>query len=213
MFESVLSDDAKATLALLNKSGLVRDAYLAGGSALALHFGHRYSIDFDFFSPLAFDPIKLSKSLSGIGSFAEEVVKGTSLIGTFQGIKMSYFQYDYLLIDKTKPFLGIAVAHPHDIAAMKLVAITDRGTKKDFIDLYELTHQGIPFDEMFRLYDRKYKLFEANRFTLIKALSYLDEADTDAMPEMIRPISWEEVKKFFTSEAMRLAKKYLEEYP
>ena len=122
---------------------------------------------------------------------------------------MSYFQYDYPLIEPTQQFLDISVAHSYDIAAMKLVAITDRGTKKDFVDLYELVHQGISFDNMFGLYDRKYKLFEANRFTLIKALSYLDEADADVMPQMIRSISWEEVKKFFTTEAMRLAKVYL----
>ena len=210
MFGTVLPGDAQAALAALGKSGLVSDAYLAGGSALALHFGHRYSIDFDFFSPQSFDPKKLSARLSALGSFTEEVAKGISLIGVFRGVKMSYFQYDYPLIAQTTQYLGVSVAHPHDIAAMKLVAITDRGTRKDFVDLYELVHNGVSFVDMFRFYDTKYKLFQTNRFTLMKALTYFDEADADTMPQMIRSIRWEEVKQFFQTESMQLAKKYLE---
>ena len=67
MFESTLSGAAQATLALLGKSGLVKDGYLAGGSALALHFGHRYSQDFDFFSQKNFDPRLFSQNLKKTG--------------------------------------------------------------------------------------------------------------------------------------------------
>lgn len=210
MFGAVLSGDAEATLAILGKSGLVNDAYLAGGSALALHFGHRYSIDFDFFSLQSFDPKILSARLSELGSFTEEVAKGISLIGVFRGVRMSYFQYNYSLIAPTSQYMGISIAHSNDIAAMKLVAISDRATKKDFVDLYELVHQGVSFDNMFKFYDEKYKVFEANRFTLMKALTYFDEADQEDMPEMIRRVTWEEVKAFIANESMRLAKKYLE---
>ncbi len=213
MFNTVLSHDAQATLAILGQSGLVDHAYLAGGSALALHFDHRYSIDFDFFSPEPFDPKKLSASLAAIGPFVEEAAKGITLIGEFRGTKMSYFRYEYPLLEQTTPFLGVSVAHAYDIAAMKLVAITDRGTRKDYVDLYELVHQGISMEDMFDLYDRKYRLFDANRYTIIKSLTYFDEADATKMPTMIRAVSWDEVKKFFTAEAMRLAKRYLEEIP
>ena len=58
--------------------------YLAGGTALALWFGHRESIDFDFFSPVVFDPVKLSQKLSSVGSFTVEFAKGISLIGEFK---------------------------------------------------------------------------------------------------------------------------------
>src|SRR3989338_6755933 len=149
MFGSVLSDSAQTALALLGESGLVAKAYLAGGSALALHFGHRYSLDFDFFTPDSFDPLKLSKKLQRIGKFEETLAKGISLIGMFQSVKFSYFQYEYPLIFPTTKFLEVNLANPKDIAAMKLVAIMDRGTKRDFIDLYELTKQGISLEKMF----------------------------------------------------------------
>lgn len=209
MFKSTLPETAQTALAVLGKSGLVAKAYLAGGSALALHFGHRKSYDFDFFSRESFDPQKLSKKLQKAGDFTQELAKGISLIGTFNGVKFSYFQYEYPLIAPLVKFLNVTIADPRDIAAMKLTAIMDRGTKRDFIDLYEMTKQGMPVEALFDYYDQKYHFLNTNRFSLIKALQYFDEADESDMPQMIKKIGWSEVKAFFASESIRLAHKYL----
>lgn len=210
MFAHVLSETAQAALALLGKSGLLKDAYLAGGSALALHFGHRLSVDFDFFTAKQFDPHALSRQLSAKGRFEEELAKGISLIGKFEAVKFSCFEYNYPLIATPSTFLNVTIAHPHDIAAMKLVAICDRGTKRDYIDLYMLTKQGISLDDMCIYYDKKYHKLKQNIYTLLKALIYFDEADNTEMPQILKPVSWDEVKRFFTAESLRLAKKYLE---
>lgn len=210
MFAGTLFDAAKTALALLGKSGLVDDGYLAGGSALALQLGHRYSFDFDFFSPIPFDPIKLSKALKSIGTFRQTVARGISLIGEFEGVKYSYFQYDYPLITSTHQFLNVAIADVKDIAPMKLTAIMDRGTKRDFIDIYALIHTSMAIKDMFSLYDQKYNMLDANRWSLIKALSYFDDAEKDDMPRMIdASITWEKVKTFLADESMRLAREIL----
>lgn len=211
MFGTVLPNAAQDTLAVLGRSGLVDKAYLAGGTALALHLGHRESIDFDFFTRNTFDPIKLSKQLSEIGLFTQTFAKGISLIGEFNGVKMSYFQYDYPLLENTTFFEGVAIAHMHDIAAMKLVAICDRSTKKDYVDLYTLVHHGLSLDAMFELYEKKYQKFESNKFTIIKSLTYFDEAQNDSMPKMFTPLSWDTVQSFLVAESMRLGKKYIME--
>lgn len=211
MFAAVLSDDAQNALALLGTSGVVKRAYLAGGSALALHYGHRHSEDFDFFTPTPFDPKILEKTLQSMGHFTASFAQGISLIGEFDAVKMSYFQYDYPLIAPTMLFSGVALADPVDIAAMKLSAIMDRGTKRDFVDVYELVRHGISFDTMFSAYDQKYRAFEANMFSLMRALQYFDDAETTNMPDMITPLSWGEVKEFFNREVVRLAKKYFED--
>jgi hypothetical protein len=209
MFGTTLSGDAKTALAILAKSGLVGDGYLAGGSSLALHFGHRYSLDFDFFSQKTFDPHKLAHDLKKIGQFKQTIAKGISLIGEFNKIKFSYFQYNYPLIGKLSSFLGINIASVDDIAAMKIVALMDRGTKRDFVDLYEIIRRGKSLEDILKLYDKKYKTLEENMFSIIKSLQYFDDAQDTDMPKMIASVSWEKAKEFFTSESMRLAHKYI----
>jgi len=49
MFDKVITERTKSTLALLGKEEILKKCYLAGGTAMALQFGHRLSFDLDFF--------------------------------------------------------------------------------------------------------------------------------------------------------------------
>lgn len=209
MFPGTLFIGAQNTLALLGKQNFLKQAYLAGGSALALQFGHRRSIDFDFFSESEFESKSVNANLKKIGIYKEENETPKTMVGLFNQTKFSLFHYPYSLIVPTIPYLGVSLAGPEDIAAMKLVAITDRGTKKDYIDLFMLSHKKFSIEEMLQLYDRKYHLLNTNLFTLIKSLQYFETADTADMPEMIEEVDWEEVKEFFRREVVKLADKYL----
>lgn len=210
MFTSTLSQAAQDALAILGASSTLDFAYLAGGSALALQFGHRQSYDFDFFAPNEFDSLLLSSQLKKLGKFIQTSIDPKTLLGTFNSIKFSCFYYPYNNIQPTTRLWNIHIAHIQDIAAMKLVAITDRGTKRDFIDLYEYIKKGFSLEDMFAWYDQKYHILSENIFTLLKALAYFDQAEYQQMPKMLTPVSWEEVKAFFTQESLRLGKKYLE---
>lgn len=92
---------------------------------------------------------------------------------------------------------------------MKLSAIMDRGTKKDFIDLFFLTKKGISIEKAFRYYDEKYKAFANNVYSLMTSLSYFIDAEKTDMPKMIEKVDWDEVKEFFRRETVRLAEKYI----
>ena len=93
MFENALVKGAKDTLALLGKSGILKDAYLAGGTAVALQLGHRISVDFDFFTTQEFVPKIFSSELSKLGSFDEEQADKGTVTGVFKGVKFSLFIY------------------------------------------------------------------------------------------------------------------------
>src|SRR3989339_904244 len=209
MFPGTLSRHAQDTLALLGKQDFLKISYLAGGSSLALQIGHRRSIDFDFFTNKEFGSIEIKKKLQLIGKYEVKNETPKTMVGEFNKVKFSLFYYSYQLVDKTTNFIGINLASIKDIAAMKLAAITDRGTKKDYIDLYFLAKNKFTFEKMFTFYKKKYKIFESNKLTLLKALQYFEDADGSDMPEMIEKINWEEVKKFFRKETIRLAEKYI----
>lgn len=91
---------------------------------------------------------------------------------------------------------------------MKLAAITGRGTKKDYIDLYFLAKK-YTFEDMFSFYEMKFQMLNANLITILKSMSYFYDADESEMPIMIDKVSWSTVKDFFTGEVKRLSKIYL----
>lgn len=211
MFRAVLSKNAHDALVLLGKTKILPEkTFLAGGTALALQIGHRRSEDFDFFTPTSFKSEDLMTKLNKIGNFVltEKQFKDT-LLGLFNGVKFSIFLYPYPLIDKPIDYLGIKLTSLKDIAAMKLAAIMDRGTKRDFIDLYFLTKNNISLDEMFVFYDEKFKALESNLYSLLKSLTYFDDAEKSDMPEMLKKVSWKEVKEFLKKEVVRVTKKWI----
>lgn len=210
MFPETLPRLAQKTLALLDRNKILPEGvYLAGGSALALQIGHRRSVDFDFFTPFLFEIQTVKEKIKNTGLFQEEQETYQTLLGKFNQIKFSLFYYPYPLLKKTKQFSGINLASKEDIATMKLVAITSRGTKKDFIDLYFLAKNFFSLESMFDFYEKKYHRLKQNLLNLLKALQYFDDADESVMPKMIKKVNWYEVKDYFSKEVFRLAKKYL----
>jgi hypothetical protein len=209
MFTKTLSDDAQKSLAILGKGVLPKGTYMAGGSALALHFGHRLSVDFDFFTKIPFSAADLAKQLEKLGRFEPKTVLSDTLLGKFNGISYSHFYYNYPLIFPAHEFLGIQLADPKEIGAMKIAAVMDRGSKKDFIDLYFLSKKGISLEQCFENYNKKYKALSNNLYSIITSLSYFADAEASPMPIMLEKINWEEIKTFFEKEAVRLGKKYL----
>ena len=135
MFTKAISTETRTTLALLGKSNLLKEAYLAGGTALALHLGHRLSFDLDFFTAKEFNPLETARKLQGVLDLkVEKTTKGT-ILGIIKNIRFSLFLYQYKLLSPCKKFLGINISDIRDIAAMKIVAISERGVKRDFVDL------------------------------------------------------------------------------
>jgi len=92
-----------------------------------------------------------------------------------------------------------------DIAAMKIDAICNRGTKRDFIDLYFLI-QRFSLHKILKFYDKKYGKLANNFFHILRSLSYFADADPQESPKMLIPVSWEEIRKFFQTQVIKLTK-------
>lgn len=203
MFEQTLPGDTKSALALLGESKLLKNAYLAGGTALALHINHRISYDLDFFTPENFDVNLYIQKLGDLGLKLERQSEGT-ILGNIINTKFSLFYYKYPLIDQVDTYQNIDIVGLKDLAAMKINAISSRCTKRDFVDLYYLAKQ-FSLKEMFDFYDQKFGALAANQIHLFKSLCYFDDAENDPDPNMIKDeFDWKKIKEFFTREAKAL---------
>ncbi len=208
MFEETLVKSAKDNLALLGKSGLLEDAYLAGGTACALQLGHRISVDFDFFTNQKFIPKVFSAELLKLGPFKEEQADKGTVLGIFKGIRFSLFIYKYPLIFPAQKYLLLNIADVREIAAMEIDAIVSRGAKRDFVDIYFICKScGLPLAEILSFYNKKYAKLDVNLMHIQKSMIFFNDAESDEMPKMLVPCDWEEVKRFFEKEIKKMAVK------
>jgi len=208
MFEESLIKEARENLALLGQSGILKDSYLAGGTAAALQLGHRISFDLDFFTDKDFVPKVFSHELSRLGSFDEEQANKGTVIGIFQGIRFSLFVYKYPLISPTLKYQSINIADIRDIGAMKIDAVATRGTKRDFIDLYFICRSHYTLPELLNFYNIKYAALSSNLIHIQKSLVFFNDAEPEEMPKMLRDVEWKDVKKYFEGEVKKLVEKF-----
>jgi len=196
MHEETLS---KNTAIVLEKiAEIAKPFYLAGGTSLALQSGHRISIDLDFFMEDSFSTSLLVEKLKTIGKLKVEDQSERTINGSLDGVKISFFNYQYKLIFPTIAYKGINLADERDIAAMKIVAISDRGTKKDFVDLYVLLKK-YSLEKILKFFNEKYKDCNYNMIHISKSLTYFFDADKNPDPEMLIGYDWNEIKKYITT--------------
>lgn len=174
---------------------------LVGGTALALQYGHRESVDADLFGEQPLDTLDLAGILSGFGKV--KLLKKSKSIEVYSvdSIKVDFVYYRYPLLRPLVEQSGLRLASPEDIAAMKLSAIAGRGSKKDFIDLYLLL-KYFSLEEMMEFYLEKFP--DGSEFLVLKSLLYFDDAESEAAPKMFIEVSWEEIKQRIRDEAAKL---------
>lgn len=192
------------------------DCYLAGGTAAYIYFHHRLSIDLDFFSPRPFNSnsivVKFREKFEQVD--IELIEKDTVTIFLLsEKLKFSLFYFPYKLLLPVTAFnlgggLSVNLASPDDLEAMKALALAQRGSAKDFIDLfYLLKKSGHSFDDLSRLVRFKFGVDEKYDYNLKTSMVYFDDAEAELESIIMidktgefRPISeelWSEIKSFF----------------
>lgn len=198
---------AGSTLVLLKKiqqMPLFSQLRLVGGTALSLQLGHRLSIDLDFFGKfdVAFEEVESELLMAGFKIDPYNKSKNIKQLA-INDVKVDFVNYRYDWMDAAIEEDHIIMAGLKDIAAMKLSAITGRGTKKDFVDIYFLL-QHFSLQEMLNLYTTKYP--DGSLFPVMLSLCYFTDAETTPMPEMLIPVTWEEVKSKIRNEIEQFEK-------
>lgn len=195
MFEEILSPEAINVVESLSPHlGIF---YLAGGTGLALQLGHRRSDDLDFFSDRMFNTDSILAKISADKVFFTEV--GTVHCAV-KGVRLSFLYYQIPLIQPLLLWRGIRIAHFKDIAAEKIKTISQRGSKKDFVDLYTVLKLKISIKDACDLFKERFKELDINYHHVLKSLIFFEDAEKEPIPFMFltgEDWKWDTIKSFF----------------
>ena len=189
----VLSAAQHRVLARLGRAASQGGFYLAGGTALALRLGHRRSIDFDWFCTTPLDDVlRLARTLQDAAPLKVEGTERGTLHATVFKVRVSFMEYRYPLLRPTTAWAArVRLASLEDIACMKLSAVAQRGSRKDFVDLFALGRH-VPLARALRSFVKKYGTSEIGH--VLYGLSYFDDAEREPMPRMLKPWAWSDIK-------------------
>lgn len=191
-FQTVLPDTLEL-LKRLMREPLFSSLRLVGGTALALQYGHRRSIDLDMFGLLEPDTEKVTAALASMGEVTVGACSDRIKNYRINSIKVDlidYSRYEWLEAPIVED--DIRLASPKDIAAMKVNAIEGRGSRKDFVDMYFLL-QHYTLDEIIGFYKLKYP--EHSEYRAMLSLTYFEDAEAQPMPQMFDGTQWETMKR------------------
>ncbi|MCC5789883.1 MAG: nucleotidyl transferase AbiEii/AbiGii toxin family protein [Opitutales bacterium] len=165
--------------------------YLVGGTALALRFGHRTSIDLDLFTHQSFEASRLLEDLQKTFSLSEVSVRENTVTGKTDGIKVDFMAHRYPLIANPEDQQDVRMVSLEDSAAMKLNAVANRGSKKDFWDICELLRH-FSKEQLLGFYEQKYP--HRNTWMVEKSLTYFEDADPEPDPIDLTGRIWQDIK-------------------
>lgn len=165
---------------------------LYGGTALALHLGHRESLDFDFFGNKPLDPAKLVPAVPFlVGAIVTEREPNTFSCTVDRGgvVKLSFFGlpgFPRLSPPLVAPDNGLQVASLLDLAGTKASVVQMRAEAKDYIDIDALlTHSAIDLPTALGAAQAIYGA-HFNPQSTLKALCYFDEGNLRRLPQAVR---------------------------
>lgn len=201
-------EGVRALLADLGRLPVMRSFYLAGGTAVVLRLGHRISRDLDLFSETnTLDRPHREEIVAALQATGRNIVIQRSAFTTLtvlaDGHHLGFFSYAYELVGDMSELAGVRVASLADVALMKIDALSGRGARRDFIDLYVIAQQ-IPLETLMELGQHKYPRYRDFRLNALAAITQFETAEEDADPILLQPIEWNEVKQFFIAQARRL---------
>lgn len=178
------------------------DFHLVGGTALALQIGHRVSVDFDMFGneelPRSLLP-KVRRVFSGELVFPS-INNRQQLNVAVAGVKMTFFWYPYPPTLPLTEYQGVPMVSVPEIAAMKAFAIGQRGTYRDYVDLYFiLKEKHTTLIDMITLAEKQFGP-ELNQRLLLEQLVYLKDIREVEVDFLRDPVTKAQIQKFLEDE-------------
>jgi hypothetical protein len=196
MHKEILNSDQNELLEILPH--FRPDFYLAGGTAIALHIGHRRSIDFDLFSPDEINAFDIIKVIRKTNYKITQTLENTADELTFliNHTKFTFLHYPFQILDFINFEDYIQIPQLKILAAMKAYTIGRRPKWKDYVDLYYLLKDHFTIKEITQQAKKIHDdLFNERIFR--EQLCYYEDIDfTESINYISDPIDKNEIKKF-----------------
>ncbi len=203
MHNEILTKNQEELLPLIRQ--FKREFYLVGGTAIALHLGHRRSVDFDLFK---YGTLRHRANIDKITEcgydyqITRRVSEQMNLV--INNVKLTFFDYPYK-IPATCSFLDvIKLPDLPELAAMKAFALGPRSKWKDYVDLYIILKFHLSVTEISSRADQLFgqmfseKLFRAQ-------LCFFEDIDYTEQVEFIgSPIPETEIREFLIASATEI---------
>lgn len=174
---------------------------LAGGTSLALQIGHRISFDLDLFGNRPFERDEILELTGKIGTVRPVHYTKNIFILDIDGVKVDFVNYKYAWLRDIKTIDGLRLVGLEDIGAKKIEAISGRGKKRDFIDLFFLLKK-FTLAELIGFYTEKYP--DGNEMIAVRNLTYFADADSDDDLNLLKKADWPTVKKTIEKEVQKM---------
>jgi hypothetical protein len=179
-----------------------REFYLVGGTAIALHIGHRRSIDFDLFknSPLRHKNIIQKISVNKFPyTITRKVTEQLNVM--INKVKFTFYEYPFSIPATFNFENTIRMPDLLHLAAMKAYALGKRSKWKDYVDLYFILNEYYSINEIAQKAKELYRdLFSEKLFRA--QLAYFDDIDyTESIEYLVPPVSEEKIKSFLIDKA------------
>lgn len=194
MYTNILPGNTSSILQNLKNTDFICNFYLSGGTSLALQIGHRESQDLDFFNQNDFQPELIQRELESIGKLKGITIAKGTLNCFLDNVKLQFLYYPYKLLEPKIIWENISLSSKLDLALTKLITISSRGNKKDFIDIYFLLKE-YNLQNLFEKLKDKYSNSDYNEMHILKSLVYFVDADEEPMPRMHQEVDWEKIKE------------------
>ena len=179
-----------------------RTFYMVGGTAVALHIGHRRSIDFDLFTDTKLNKSRIKAKLNSIPFDQKPIFEDFDQMHLLiSKVKFTFFSYPYPISHPITVGSFISIPSLLSLAAMKAFALGRRAKWKDYVDLYFIIRDFYSIEEIAheaqKIFEKSFseKLFR-EQLAFHKDIDY-----TEPIEYLIQPVPDEEIRSFLLDKA------------
>jgi len=180
---------------------------LLDGTNLALRYGHRISVDLDFFSSKPFDTELLASLINRkFRDFELLFQRNQTIIFEIEKVRVDFVLYPFEWLKPYENIDQIRMVSVEDIVPMKLQSITTRQSKKDYWDI-ALLLENFELKDLLEIMKNKFPFVDPGY--IVQALTHFEDAEEQPDPVALNDWTWAFVKGKITTSVVNYTESLL----